>query len=269
MLEHLQKLFISALLICFVFLLIPNLGTAKKYTFVSLAYAPYSYHSNSTLKGLDVELLQECFRRMGEDLKILLVPWKRALYMGMNGQADGVFSILYTSKRGRKFFYSSPVRTETMALYVCSNSTLEFNGDLHKLKGLQLGVVRNFSYGEKFDRFVKNEVSPENIEISVSPEMSVTKLLRGRFDVMVGDKISTMGAINKLGVQGQLRQLGEPISINPIYVAFSKRHGLLKLRDRFNAAFESMYEDGTWERIMSKYGDSVDHLKDYKRNEVE
>ena len=269
MLVNAQKLFISALLICFAFLLIPNQGTAKKYTFVSLAYAPYSYRSNSTVSGLDIELLQECFRRMGEDLKIVLVPWKRALYMGMNGQADGVFSILYTPKRGRKLFYSSPVRTETMALYVRSNSTIQFNGDLHELKGVHFGVVRNFSYGKKFDTFIKNEVSPDDIEISVSPEMSITKLLKGRFDVMVGDKISTIGAINKLGVQGQLRQLGDPISINLIYVAFSKRHGLLPLRDRFNKAFKSMYEDGTWERMMSKYGESVDYLKDYQINEVD
>jgi len=267
--ENRKIILILSILICLILLTIPNHGVAKEYTFVSLEFAPYSYCSNGTVKGLDVELLQECFRRMDEKLKIMLVPWKRALCMGMYGQADGVFSILLTPERNEKMFFSDPVRTELMTLYVRKDSKLEFNGDLDELKDFQLGVVRNFSYGNKVDNFVKNEISSGHIEVSVSPEMNITKLIRKRFDVMVGDKISTIGAIRKLGVAGQIRQLGEPVSSNNIYVAFSRELGHADLRDRFNVALKSMRADGTWDRIINHYRELWDKQKDHLTNEVE
>ncbi|MDC7217479.1 MAG: transporter substrate-binding domain-containing protein [Spirochaetales bacterium] len=247
-----MKIYASVLL-CVFLLLISSPGAAREYLAVSMEFAPFSYTENGTVKGLDSEIVEECFRRMGEDVELILIPWNRALSMGMQGNADCIFNILKTPEREFQLLYSKPLRQEIMTLYVRKDSPLVFNGDLSELKGLRLGLIRDFSYGKKVDIFIKNQVPDSDIEFSVASEMSVAKLTKGRFEVMVGDMISTLGAINRLGVADQVRQLGAPISKNDVYVAFSKKRNLRYLRDRFNVALESMRVDGTLDRIVKKY----------------
>lgn len=240
-------------LFCAVILSLANPGVARDYTAVSMEFPPFSYTDKGVVKGLDSEIVQECFKRMGESVELLLLPWNRALSRGMKGNADCIYNIQKTPEREFQLLFSKPVRQEIMTLYVRKESPLVFNGDLSELKGLRFGLIRDFSYGLEVDTFVKNEVPPSDIEYSVETAMNVSKLLKGRFDVLVGDRISTLGVINRLGVADKVRQLGEPISVNDVYVAFSKKRNLRYLRDRFNVAFESMVDDGTWDRIVNKY----------------
>ena len=244
---------LSALFVCL--LLVSLTGWAEGYSLVSLEYEPYSYSQNGTFKGYDIEVIEECFRRMGEELDIELIPWSRALKMGMAGETDGVFGIFRRPERVEKMFFTEPVRAEKISFFVRKDSPLVFNGDLTQLKNCSFGVVGGYSYGKEVDSFFKNEVPESRVEIGVSPEMNITKLLRGRFDIYVGDTFSSLNTMHKMGVAGQIRRLGPPVNISAVHVAFSRKRKLGRLRDRFDAALEAMRLDGTLDRIKKKYFD--------------
>ncbi len=100
-------------------LLVSVAGWAEGYSLVSLEYEPYSYTQNGTFKGYDIEVIEECFRRMGEELDIELIPWTRALKMGMTGETDGLFGAFKLPERVEKMFFSEPVRAEKIA-FLCA-----------------------------------------------------------------------------------------------------------------------------------------------------
>ncbi|TIH18609.1 hypothetical protein D0S45_05165 [Marinifilum sp. JC120] len=249
------KEILVTLLFCAGLFLTTASAWAEKFTLVSLEYEPYSCCRNGTLRGYDIELLQECFLRMDEELEIMLVPWKRALHMGMYGDADGVFGVLKLPERAEKMFFSVPVRDEKISFFVRHDSPLVYDEDLNKFRNFSFGVVSGYSYGKDVDAFLKNDVPASRVEVGVSPEMNIAKLLKGRFDIYVGDTLSSLNTIHKMGVAGQVRNLGPPFSLSDVHVAFSKKRKLGFLRDRFNIAFESMRADGTLDRIKKKYFD--------------
>lgn len=110
---------LAALFVCV--LLVSVAGWAEGYSLVSLEYEPYSYTQNGSFKGYDIEVIEECFRRMGEDLDIELIPWSRALKMGMAGETDGVFGIFRRPERVEKMFFSEPVRAEKIS-FLCAKT---------------------------------------------------------------------------------------------------------------------------------------------------
>ena len=240
---------------------------AGRYYLVSLNYEPYSYSRNGTYTGYDVEILKECFRRMGDDLEIDLVPWKRALSMGMTGNSDGVFGIFKLPERAEKMFFSDPVRAEEISFFVREDSTLVFDGDLNQLKNSTFGTVSGYSYGDEVDSFLKNAIPKSHVEVGVSPEMNLVKLIKGRFDIYIGDTLSTLSSIHKMGLEGLIRRLKPSINTSDVHVAFSRKLKLGRVRDRFNDALESMRLDGTLERIKMKY--FHEQSKDKKVNAVE
>lgn len=222
---------------------------------MSLEYLPYSRHVNGVPEGFDVELMQECFLRMGEDLTIILLPWKRALYMAMDSSVDGIFGALETPARREKFFFSDPLRVEHISFFVRKNSKIIFDGDLNKLRMHTFGVLSAFSYGKNLDQFFGNGLTTGRVEQVIDTEMNIAKLIKGRFDILVGDHFSTMHTLRNLGLKGAIRCLEPPVTENKIYAAFSKKRNLGQLRDRFNAALQSIREDGTWDKILQKYTD--------------
>ncbi|WP_239057171.1 ABC transporter substrate-binding protein [Desulfovibrio sp. JC010] len=226
---------------------------AREYTFVSLEYLPYSIYEDGVPTGSDIEILQECFRRMDVDVKILLVPWKRALQMAMLGQVDGIFGAVKTPERQEKLYYSDPVRVEQISLFVRNDSKLQFDGNLENLQGHSFGVIRDFSYGPRIDEFLAKASESGRVERVVDTEMNLAKLIKGRFDLLVGDHFSTLHTVSKADLAGQVRSLEPPVAENNIYITFSKKRKLVSFREHFNAALRSIREDGTWERIMQKY----------------
>ncbi|NDV26477.1 ABC transporter substrate-binding protein [Desulfovibrio sp. JC010] len=250
------KTFLVFWIICAAFWCSSIAARADGYSFVSLEYAPYACCQNGTLKGWDIDIMQECFRRMNEKLDMTLVPWKRALYMGMNGHADGLIGILKVPAREQKMYFSTPIRGETISFFVRQDSDIVFDGDLSNMGKLRFGVVSDYSYGKEVENFLKTKVSADRVEKAVSPDMNVAKLFKGRFDILIGDTASTIHTIRTMGLTGQVRRLYPPVSFNNVYAAFSKKRKLGHLRDRFNVALESMRKDGTLHHIMKKYMDS-------------
>ncbi|NDV21874.1 ABC transporter substrate-binding protein [Desulfovibrio sp. JC022] len=255
MLEIFIKRSLVTLFLCMFLLFVPSIGVAREYTFVSLEYLPYSIYEDGVPVGSDIEILEECFRRMNIDVNILLLPWKRALQMAMLGHVDGIFGAVKIPERMEKMYYSDPVRVEQISLFVRQDSKLDFNGDLEKLQNLSFGVIRDFSYGSKFDEFLAEASKTGRVERVVDTEMNLAKLIKGRFNILVGDHFSTLHTIRNEGLKGKVRSLDPPVAENNIYITFSKKRRLAYLRDRFNVALKSVRADGTWERIMKKYVD--------------
>lgn len=238
-------------IIFYVFLCINSFSAELK--LVTLQYPPYEYEENKEVKGVAVEIVKEVFKRMGQPIKIELLPWARAIYMIEKGEADGIFTAYKTLEREAFADYSKEIlMPQVVALFIKEDSTIAFDGDFGKLNKYKFGVVKEVSYGEKFDKAVKNKIIT-NIEDVTIGEQNFLKLSAGRLDIVVSNKYGAIDIINKLKKSKEIKELLPEVQNVPSYIAFSKKKNLSKIRDKFDEILKEMKKDGSYDKIINDY----------------
>lgn len=219
---------------------------------VTLQYPPYEYEEDGEIKGIAVEIIREGFSRLGYDVSITLYPWTRALNMVKNGDADGIFTAYKTDERLEFADYSNEVLIQqSVSLFVIQGSNIKFDGDLDNVRKYSFGVVRDVSYGEKFDTMFKNNEFA--YEETNTGESNLQKLINGRFDILISNTFGALSIIKKEHISDQVIELKPVVESVPSYIAFSKKRNLTDLRDEFDEILIVMKNDGTIDRIIDAY----------------
>jgi len=84
---------------------------------VDAADAPFMYETNGQAAGLYPLAIAEAYRRMGTEVTIAAVPWKRALD-GADNALNGVAGLYKTEDRLKKYDYSDKLFDEVVMIYV-------------------------------------------------------------------------------------------------------------------------------------------------------
>ena len=182
--------------------------------------------------GPMVELVSEAFRRMGQSASIELLPLARALLQ------------VETPEREAKYLFSSePVLFQDYVIFVASDSTLAFRGDLHALAMSSIGVVAGTSYGAIFDAAARQGTF-KKLEITGSHEANFRKLLAGRMDAVVCSRAVGVEILRQLQATRRVKISGPPIETTQSHVMFNKAVATPQLVERFDLAVRAMRRDG-------------------------
>ncbi len=235
-------------------LAVPIAALAASYKLVTLEYPPYEYTENGQMKGLAVDVIREAFKLMGHQVTMVAYPWARSQKLFEDGDVDGIFTFFKTPAReAYTLFGKQAVVTQPMALWVRKDSSIEFDGDLSKLKPYMFGVVNQTSYGERFDTAVKDgllRTDPAN-----SMENCIDKLVAGRFDIWVSNRYGAIHEFKRTGKLAAVKELKPPIQEIPAYVGFSKKRNHTALRDAFDKALITLKQNGTYDKLLKQYAE--------------
>jgi len=225
---------------------------AETFQLVTLEYPPYEYTEDGKVKGIAVEVVKEAFKRMGHDVKITVLPWKRALMNVQEGSSDAIFTAYKTEEREKFLDYSKEVlMPQRTAFFVLADSGITFDGDLGKLKGKKIGTVIGVSYGEKFDTAIKSgQISTDSVKVG---ELNIKKLLAKRVQLIVSNEYGALFILSKLKAKKKVKMLQPVLQDIPSYIGFSKKRKLSKLRDLFDTTLQKMKADGSYDAILKKY----------------
>ncbi|WP_235429268.1 substrate-binding periplasmic protein [Chromobacterium vaccinii] len=218
---------------------------------VTLQYPPYQYQDGAEVRGVAVDVVREAFRRMGRSVHVGVYPWGRSLAMAESGQADAVFTLYKTPEREARLDYSRQVlMPQEVSLFVLQDSPIRFDGRLSQLAGYRFGAVRAVSYGAVFDAAVR-QGGIRIAEMAASGEQNLDKLLARRFDILVSNRLGAWDIIRRQHAEALVRELKPPVEQIPSYIAFARKPELAGMRDRFDAALETMKRDGSYGRLVS------------------
>lgn len=209
---------------------------------------PFMYSAQGEARGLYPAMLSAVFERMGTPVKVITVPWKRALSMGESGMA-GVGGIYKTPERLKIYDYSDEIYQEKLLLYVPHDSTLTFD-NLADLKGKHIGVIRGWSYGEDFDKARESGVF--SADETASDEANFHKLVIGRLDAAIAIELSGQKLMNKPGLIGKVKALPTPVAVNATYLVFAKQKKMKQTLASFNGALQAMKSDSSLERVIRR-----------------
>lgn len=114
--------------------------------------------------GYSWDVLRESYQIMGYNIRLKIVPWARAISMVKSQQADILFPTGVNHEREKIFYYAKEaINTANFRVYVNANSPIVWEG-LSALKGLTIGVIGGFNYGDKWqDRPALNSINVNSI----------------------------------------------------------------------------------------------------------
>lgn len=213
----------------------------------SFDYKPFEYRQGKTLKGFDVEIMQEIGRRLG-----LKVEW-------VNSDFDTIFDSLAAGRfdavaaaatikpeRGQLVDFSDPYFNSRQSLTVnaskapAATSINQLTSD--DIIGVQTGSIGN--------DWASANLRPRGIQIQTFAEITqaFNELEAGKITGIVNDEPSSEAEIrNRPGLRViQLIDTGEHYGI-----AVGKNHG--DILNAINASLKDMIHEGTYKKIFQKY----------------
>ena len=211
---------------------------------------PYTYLDGETPAGFEIETVQNVFHDLGYPLEFTCYPWKRCLVAMKTGDADLIVSLLKTPKREDfVLFPREHISLSRTVFFTLSGRRIRYTGNLGDLRGMTIGVIAGFSYGEAFDEAVflrKDEAK--------NPEILLTKLLRGRHDLGAENQAVIKGYAQKLGIVDRIRFLEPPIHHQRLYVGFASGKQWERLADTFSRRLSVFKQSEIYREILAKYG---------------
>jgi len=243
------RLLLATLLACLSF---SALG--EKLRIVTEPWSPYVIVEDNKVSGLDYETTNIVFKRLGIDVQWQFLPWKRCLMMLEQGDADGALDIFKAAERDDLLLYpNEPLSEVNWVLYQAKARPHEFQS-VDDLKGLTVGTSAGYLYTPEFD------TSPLFIrEIGPSHEANFGKLVRGRIDLMVTDRLLGQQLINQMKLGDQVSQLPTVLSHREMFIALRRNAGMDLLVQRFGAELKRFKREPEYAQLVARYsGERLD-----------
>jgi polar amino acid transport system substrate-binding protein len=206
---------------------------------VDAANPPFMSLVNGKAAGLYPTLIDTALQVSGIGAKLDARPWKRCI-AELDDAKVGVGGIYKNQDRIQKYDFSEAIFVEKMAVYFHASRPIEFTG-IASLAGKRVGVVRGWSYGDEFDKAVKDgKISVEEV---ASDDQNFQKLAARRLDVVLA--IEEAGAaMLKTNLSADVQKSPRYLFENPTYLAFHKRADRKTTLEKFNRAITQMKKTG-------------------------
>jgi len=221
--------------------------------FVAQPWPPFIHMENGKLTGPFADIVHTACETLRAQCTIEIFPWRRALQMVTEGEADGLLAILDLPER-RQIFHMSPALIRTAyVLYAQQDSTLhDPTPDL--LAGYTVasfGPSGTSSVAARLAQAAPNA----RLQVEIDNDTALRKLRMGRYGskaVVVINKDLGIWLMQREGDAG-LRQVGEVQKIT-YHLGLSRKRMAPAVKDQLMATLEDMVRSGTVHTIAARYG---------------
>lgn len=202
--------------------------------------------------GIAVEIVEELFRRMNFETRVLIYPFKRGLERIKQGEEDVILMVSRSKEREEYMLFTAPIRHVKFVFYYSSD--LE-NFDWNAWRDLQpynIGSVTGYNIGEDWKNAItKYDLKVEEVKTDV---FNIEKLLLGRLDVIVTDHEVMQRIIEENPkYQGRVKWHEKPVFESVNNLGISRKSFLAPFLPKINTVLQEMKDDGTFDRIFCKY----------------
>lgn len=215
------------------------------------SYPPYVYlDNNGDPTGIDVDIAEEAFRRMGYQAVFTTIDWEQKNNLLESGEIDCVWGCFSMAGREQQYQWAGPYMLSRQVIAVNANSGIYTWDDL---AGKTVAVQ---STGKPEELFLSGKYSgfPDFGEvISVEErEVQCAALDCGYVDAIAAHEMAIRQYIEDY--ESNFRVLEKPVLVTGIGVAFDKQDER-GLAQQLTDVFKQMRQDGTMKEIVGRYLD--------------
>lgn len=229
------------------FIFITNLANATELRLVSADFDPYTYETPSGGSGVMYEIVQQLAKRVGQSPEIEFLPWARAQTIARSKPNVGIFPIARVPERESKYAWLVPILDDPYVFFAKKNSKVDISS-IKAAKHLRIGL-----FGGSLAEVLLKKMGFDNFKSVTSDVQNVKMLKLDRIDAWVAPLSFRYRYKKKGGLAGDELRVGATITVLHEYLGASKSLDLETIQ-KWRKAFELMKQDGSYARIMKKYG---------------
>ena len=207
--------------------------------------------------GIHVDQVRETLRRMGCEVRLVEMPWARALTELQAGRLDIITGAIRTTDREAYAWFAAPGPQSRNVLWVRVDALKTWRfARLDELRqsGFRLGAQIGVRYGEDYDDLMRDPEFAATVR-HVSTRRNLWMMASaGRIDGLIADEITGRTELEQMGLQDRIRNSGLVVRHTPAATAFSKKSVDPEFVERFNKANDAMVKDGSLAAIFQRYG---------------
>lgn len=231
-------------------------STLPTLTVGSDTYPPYVYmDNNGDITGLDVEIAEEAFRRMGYRAEFTTIDWEKKTELVDSGEIDCIWGCFSMDGREEVYRWAGPYMVSRQVVAVDADSSIRTFSDL---AGKTIAVQ---STGKPEEIFLSGSDPrlPQTVEVFSIEDRNVQYAMMacGYVDAIAAHETGILQYMKDNSVE--FRILEEPLLVTGLGVAFAKNDSR-GLEHQLNDTFAQMRTDGTLEQILGKY---LEHASQY------
>lgn len=227
------------------------LAQIPEITIATLHFPPIS---DETLEngGFVGELFQSIFQNGGYRVNINFYPWARGYEMSRQGTSvSGIFPSIYSEEREQLFYFSDKIITSNYVLVTRKDTGINTYNSLNEFRNRTIGILRGGVTGSPIDgsEFRKEE--------GTDFETNLRKLLAGRYDLITGEYLTIINAVNTSfpGRQDEFMIIYPPISKVEFHLMISRTlQDAPSLLGFCNRGIAEIKANGQLDALLKKYG---------------
>ena len=208
-------------------------------------------YAAQTGEGIDKEIADEMTRRSGCHIALTVLPRSRIWQLIESGALDFTLSGIANPQRDRFAAFAWYVSNKYYLL-VRRDADVHSVAEFRRKRGLRLGLIRSFRYGELANQFVDAVESEERVAYAGSLDPLYTILLEDGIQAMIIEPFDfPVIAGAQLKAQTAIHEFGDPPVLHGLVM--SKRSLSTVQQQAWRDVIQGMRADGTMRRIFEKY----------------
>ncbi len=244
----------AILLLMTVILLLTGCGAetdTRETIIVGFDESPLGYRNEQgEIVGFEIDLAREAIKRAGAKAEFKIIHWNEKEAELNSGQIDMIWNGMdITPERRKIMLFSKSYMDNRRIIVVTKGNPLGINteGDL---EGKNIGVKTGTTSELYFDSAEGSKDNVKELKKYDSDESVFAALEKGEIDAIICDEI--IGRYEVVKHRNHFVVLNVTVGkTNEYGIGFRKDDN--KLRDRIQAAFDSMVKDGTAKKISEKW----------------
>ena len=218
---------------------------------------PYAFKdAQGQVRGLHVDLTKAALKRLGCDTRLVEMPWPRAILELQRGRLDLLPAAANTRERDSFALFSRPTNSARNVLFIATRAEARYPlTSLTDIIGtdFRLAVQRGSTYGNSYDALLKKPEFVQRLTYVYGQESAMRMIAADRVDGQMGDELSGLNAIHRLGLEKAVMRSKVVVSEDADHIAFSKANNDAAFVKRFDEALGAMVADGSYKRILEQY----------------
>lgn len=213
--------------------------------------------ANGEVGGIDVDLNRAALARLGCTVRLVKLPWARALKELELGRLDILPGAFRKPEREVYAHFSGAVLKPSRNILFMHQDALA-RWPVSGLLDLQnttfrMGAQIDVSYGPIYQQLMADADFASRVSFSSSRANLWRMVNKRRIDGVIADESTGLYEIHQLGFDASIQPTTVVVSAEAAEVAFSKKSNTQEFVQNYAQALKQLVDDGSYERIVQGY----------------
>jgi polar amino acid transport system substrate-binding protein len=217
---------------------------------LSTSYPPfYFFDENNQPTGICIDIVNQVARSMNLSVQYDSFPWKRMLKYGKEGRVDAVMPLFKTQERQEFLdFPETGLVDEANSFFTSTSNPIKYSGKLTDVINRKIGVIDTYSYGKEFDN---TDLTDKTTVQDVNQLILLVQ--NKRIELGLGNSKVISYYAKKNNAADKIHFLSPPVTINPLFIGFSKKRVDQGFVDEFNMQLQNFKATKAYTDILQAY----------------